>query len=63
MQLKLYDDVQKYREEFKNKWNNKLIEDFETILVKQANSTTFKIDSSLVICRFLFSWLLFSTSN
>ena len=49
MQLKQYDDMQKFSEEFKNKWNSILIKDFETTLVKQANSTTFKIDSSSII--------------
>jgi len=48
MQLKLYYDMQNCCEEFWE-WNNKLIKDFETIVVKQANSAAFKIDSSLVI--------------
>jgi len=40
--------MQIFSEEFENKWNSRLIKDFETIVVKQANSTTLKIDSAAV---------------
>jgi len=42
MQLKLYDDMQKYREVFENKWNSRLIKDFETIIIKWAYSIVSK---------------------
>jgi len=42
-------DMQRYIEEFNNKCDNKLIKEFETIIVKQANSIAFKIYLSSVI--------------
>jgi len=41
--------MQRYIEEFNNKCDNKLIKEFETIIVKQANSIAFKIYLSSVI--------------
>jgi len=35
--------MQKYREKIENKWNNRLIKDFKTIIVEQANSIAFKV--------------------
>ena len=41
MKLKLYYDMQNCCEEFWD-WNNKLIKDFETIIVKYSNSAALK---------------------
>jgi len=44
MQLNHMNDMQIFSKGFENKWSSRLIKDLETIVVKQANSTTFKID-------------------
>jgi len=44
MQLNHMNDMQIFSKGFENKWSSRLIKDLETIVVKQANSTSFKID-------------------